>query len=71
MDLGTLLGVALAPIMPMLRTNATLLFGAVLVISAIGGGLQSAMRFLALVIGLGLVLAGVGPHLTFATGDGM
>lgn len=69
MDFGTLLGIVLAPIMPVLRTNASILFGVFLVITAIGGGIQSAMRFLALVIGLSLFLAGVVPHLQLSAGE--
>lgn len=63
-----MLGTALTPIMPILKTNATTLFGAVLVISAIGGGLQNAMRFLALVVGICLFMAGVVPHLDLSSG---
>jgi hypothetical protein len=40
-----------------------------LVITAIGDGIQSAMRFLALVIGLSLFLAGVVPHLALSVGE--
>lgn len=69
MDFGTLLGTVLAPIMPVLRSNASTLFGAFCVITAIGGGIQNAMRFLALVIGLCLFLAGVVPHLHLSIGE--
>jgi hypothetical protein len=69
MDFGVLLGQILAPIMPVLRSNASTLFGVFLVITAIGGGIQNAMRFLALVIGLCLFLAGVVPHIGLSAGE--
>lgn len=66
MDFGQLVGVALAPIMPVLRSNATLLLGAVLVLAAAGGGLMAALRFVLLVVGICLFLTGVGPHLSLS-----
>ena len=66
MDFGQIVAVALAPIMPVLRTNATLLLGAVLVLAAAGGGLMAALRFVLLVVGICLFIAGVGPHLSLS-----
>lgn len=66
MDFGQIVAAALAPIMPVLRANATLLLGAVLVLAAAGGGLMIALRFVLLVVGISLFLAGVGPHLSLS-----